>query len=91
MCFFLLSVVICTLLYLGSPAEFSQLQVDDEVIAINNTKFSYKDTKEWEEAMANAQETGNLVMDIRRHGKLGELVFPLVGFLNWELVFGKWL
>ncbi|XP_070376102.1 LIM domain only protein 7 isoform X23 [Equus asinus] len=55
----------------GSPAEFSQLQVDDEIIAINNTKFSYKDTKEWEEAMANAQETGNLVMDIRRHGKLG--------------------
>ncbi|XP_070376082.1 LIM domain only protein 7 isoform X13 [Equus asinus] len=54
----------------GSPAEFSQLQVDDEIIAINNTKFSYKDTKEWEEAMANAQETGNLVMDIRRHGKL---------------------
>ncbi|XP_054557357.1 LIM domain only protein 7 isoform X1 [Talpa occidentalis] len=53
----------------GSPAEFSQLQVDDEIIAINNTKFSYKDTKEWEETMANAQETGNLVMDIRRHGK----------------------
>ncbi|XP_006140024.1 LIM domain only protein 7 isoform X3 [Tupaia chinensis] len=53
----------------GSPAEFSQLQVDDEIIAINNTKFSYKDTKEWEEAMANAQRTGNLVMDIRRYGK----------------------
>nr|KAF6368960.1 LIM domain 7 [Myotis myotis] len=55
----------------GSPAEFSQLQVDDEIIAINNTKFSYKDTKEWEEAMAHAQETGNLVMDIRRYGKSG--------------------
>ncbi|KAK2493487.1 hypothetical protein MC885_018155, partial [Smutsia gigantea] len=53
----------------GSPAEFSQLQVDDEIIAINNTKLSYKDTKEWEETMANAQETGNLVMDIRRYGK----------------------
>nr|XP_015099916.1 LIM domain only protein 7 isoform X4 [Vicugna pacos] len=53
----------------GSPAEFSQLQVDDEIIAVNNTKFSYKDTKEWEETMAKAQETGNLVMDIRRHGK----------------------
>lgn len=65
------------LLYSGSPAEFSQLQVDDEIIAINNTKFSYKDTKEWEEAMANAQETGNLVMDIRRYGKSGELVLPL--------------
>ncbi|XP_006832093.1 PREDICTED: LIM domain only protein 7 [Chrysochloris asiatica] len=55
----------------GSPAEFSQLQVDDEIIAINNTKFAYKDTKEWEEAMAHAQETGNLVMDVRRYGKSG--------------------
>ncbi|XP_045423595.1 LIM domain only protein 7 isoform X8 [Lemur catta] len=53
----------------GSPAEFSQLQVDDEIIAVNNTKFSYKDKKEWEETMAKAQETGNLVMDIRRYGK----------------------
>ncbi|XP_039078116.1 LIM domain only protein 7 isoform X2 [Hyaena hyaena] len=53
----------------GSPAEFSQLQVDDEIIAVNNTKFSCKDTKEWETTMANAQETGNLVMDIRRYGK----------------------
>uniref|UniRef100_A0A452DR74 LIM domain 7 n=1 Tax=Capra hircus TaxID=9925 RepID=A0A452DR74_CAPHI len=53
----------------GSPAEFSQLQVDDEIIAINNTRFSYKDTKEWEETMAKAQETGSLVMDIRRYGK----------------------
>ncbi|XP_066092656.1 LIM domain only protein 7 isoform X3 [Saccopteryx bilineata] len=55
----------------GSPAEFSQLQVDDEIIAVNNTKFSYQDTKEWEETMANAQETGNLVMDVRRYGKSG--------------------
>ncbi|XP_012578583.1 PREDICTED: LIM domain only protein 7 isoform X2 [Condylura cristata] len=55
----------------GSPAEFSQLQVDDEIIAVNNTKFSCKDTKEWEETMADAQHTGNLVMDIRRHGKSG--------------------
>ncbi|XP_012592515.2 LIM domain only protein 7 isoform X8 [Microcebus murinus] len=53
----------------GSPAEFSQLQVDDEIIAVNNTKFSYKDKKEWEETMAKAQETGNLVMDVRRYGK----------------------
>ncbi|XP_058526616.1 LIM domain only protein 7 isoform X3 [Ochotona princeps] len=53
----------------GSPAEFSQLQVDDEIIAINNNKFSNKDKKEWEEAMAKAQETGNLVMDVRRYGK----------------------
>lgn len=80
-----------TLLYLGSPAEFSQLQVDDEIIAINNTKFSYKDTKEWEEAMANAQETGNLVMDIRRYGKSGELVSHCVWLFKlgaglWQVV-----
>ncbi|KAL1781109.1 LIM domain only 7 [Sigmodon hispidus] len=55
----------------GSPAEFSQLQVDDEILAVNNTKFSYKDTQKWEEIMANAQETGNLVMDVRRYGKSG--------------------
>ncbi|XP_021563049.1 LIM domain only protein 7 isoform X2 [Carlito syrichta] len=55
----------------GGPAEFSQLQVDDEIIAVNNTKFSYKDTKEWEEAMAKTQETGNLVLDVRRYGKAG--------------------
>ncbi|KAM4864169.1 LIM domain only protein 7 isoform X9 [Urocitellus parryii] len=55
----------------GSPAEFSQLQVDDEIIAVNNIKFTYKDTKEWEETMARARETGNLVMDVRRHGKSG--------------------
>lgn len=55
----------------GSPAEFSQLQVDDEIIAVNSTKFSYKDKKEWEDTMANAQETGHLVMDIRRYGKSG--------------------
>ncbi|KAM5313241.1 LIM domain only protein 7 isoform 4-T4 [Glossophaga mutica] len=53
----------------GSAAEFSQLEVDDEIIAVNSTKFSYKDKKEWEDAMANAQETGHLVMDIRRYGK----------------------
>uniref|UniRef100_A0A673UF11 LIM domain 7 n=1 Tax=Suricata suricatta TaxID=37032 RepID=A0A673UF11_SURSU len=53
----------------GSPAEFSQLQVDDEIIAVNNTRFSSKDTQEWEATMANAQETGNLIMDIRRYGK----------------------
>ncbi|XP_053521492.1 LIM domain only protein 7 isoform X5 [Artibeus jamaicensis] len=55
----------------GGPAEFSQLQVDDEIIAVNSTKFSYKDRKEWEDAMASAQERGHLVMDIRRYGKSG--------------------
>lgn len=74
---------------LGSPAEFSQLQVDDEILAINNTKFSYKDTKKWEEAMANAQETGNLVMDVRRYGKSGEFLPTVSGFLNRETQLGQ--
>uniref|UniRef100_A0A5F8GDR2 LIM domain 7 n=1 Tax=Monodelphis domestica TaxID=13616 RepID=A0A5F8GDR2_MONDO len=53
----------------GSPAALSQLQVDDEIIAVNNTTFSNKDTDKWEEIMANARETGNLVVDVRRYGK----------------------
>ncbi|XP_063102942.1 LIM domain only protein 7 isoform X16 [Cavia porcellus] len=53
----------------GGTAEFSQLQVDDEIIAVNNKKFSYKETKEWEETMASARESGNLVLDVRRYGK----------------------
>ncbi|XP_056663313.1 LIM domain only protein 7 isoform X11 [Monodelphis domestica] len=53
----------------GSPAALSQLQVDDEIIAVNNTTFSNKDTDKWEEIMANALETGNLVVDVRRYGK----------------------
>ncbi|XP_020848113.1 LOW QUALITY PROTEIN: LIM domain only protein 7 [Phascolarctos cinereus] len=55
----------------GSPAALSQLQVDDEIIAVNNTKFSNKDTDKWAEIMANAGETGNLVVDVRRYGKNG--------------------
>ncbi|XP_072478379.1 LIM domain only protein 7 isoform X29 [Notamacropus eugenii] len=55
----------------GSPAALSQLQVDDEIIAVNNTKFSNKNTDKWEEIMANARETGNLVVDVRRYGKNG--------------------
>ncbi|XP_007501527.2 LIM domain only protein 7 isoform X23 [Monodelphis domestica] len=55
----------------GSPAALSQLQVDDEIIAVNNTTFSNKDTDKWEEIMANALETGNLVVDVRRYGKNG--------------------
>lgn len=76
----------------GGPAEFSQLQVDDEIIAVNSTKFSYKDRKEWEDAMASAQERGHLVMDIRRYGKSGGSASArCLAVLNWELVFGKGL
>ncbi|XP_075774995.1 LIM domain only protein 7 isoform X14 [Pelodiscus sinensis] len=55
----------------GSPADLCQLQVDDEIIAVDGTRASQMDHNQWEEAMANALETGNLVMDVRRYGKNG--------------------
>ncbi|NXA48193.1 LMO7 protein, partial [Nothocercus julius] len=55
----------------GSPAALGQLHVDDEIIAINGTKVSHMDYSQWEEAIARALETGNLVMDVRRYGKNG--------------------
>ncbi|KAM7178277.1 LIM domain only protein 7 isoform 4-T4 [Macrochelys suwanniensis] len=53
----------------GSTADLGQLQVDDEIIAVDDTRVSQMDYNQWEEAMANALETGNLVMDVRRYGK----------------------
>uniref|UniRef100_A0A8B9NUV0 LIM domain 7 n=1 Tax=Apteryx owenii TaxID=8824 RepID=A0A8B9NUV0_APTOW len=53
----------------GSPAALGQLHVDDEIIALNGTKVSHMDYSQWEEAIARALETGNLVMDVRRYGK----------------------
>ncbi|XP_063281971.1 LIM domain only protein 7 isoform X4 [Pelobates fuscus] len=53
----------------GSPAEFSQLHVDDEILSLNGSKVSSMDYSEWREAMDNALETGNLTIDVRRHGK----------------------
>ncbi|XP_014726453.1 PREDICTED: LIM domain only protein 7 isoform X1 [Sturnus vulgaris] len=53
----------------GSPAALCQLQVDDEIIAVNGTKVSHMDYSQWEEAISRALETGNLVMDVRRYGK----------------------
>ncbi|NWR14501.1 LMO7 protein, partial [Emberiza fucata] len=55
----------------GSPAALCQLNVDDEIIAVNGTKVSHMDHSQWEEAINRALETGNLVMDIRRYGKNG--------------------
>ncbi|XP_061851587.1 LIM domain only protein 7 isoform X4 [Colius striatus] len=55
----------------GSPAAFSQLHVDDEIIAVNGMKVSRMDYRQWEEAIGRALETGNLVMDVRRYGKNG--------------------
>ncbi|XP_073520097.1 LIM domain only protein 7 isoform X2 [Phyllobates terribilis] len=53
----------------GSPAEFSQLQVDDEILSVNGIKVSSMDYNQWRGAMDSAVETGNLAIDIRRYGK----------------------
>nr|XP_056717844.1 LIM domain only protein 7 [Euleptes europaea] len=53
----------------GSPAEFCQLNVDDEILSINGTKVSHMDQSQWEGAISSALETGNLLMDVRRYGK----------------------
>ncbi|NXD70051.1 LMO7 protein, partial [Eolophus roseicapillus] len=55
----------------ASPASVCQLHVDDEIIAINGTKVSCMDYRQWEEAINRALETGNLLMDVRRYGKNG--------------------
>ncbi|XP_015272610.1 PREDICTED: LIM domain only protein 7 isoform X2 [Gekko japonicus] len=55
----------------GSPAEFCQLNVDDEILSINGTKVSQMVQSQWEGAISSALETGNLLMDVRRYGKKG--------------------
>ncbi|XP_069614206.1 LIM domain only protein 7 isoform X3 [Ranitomeya imitator] len=53
----------------GSSAEFSQLQVDDEILSVNGIKVSSMDYNQWRGAMDSAVETGNLAIDVRRYGK----------------------
>lgn len=55
----------------GSPADFCQLKVEDEILSLNGTKVSQMDQSRWEVAIINALETGNLVMDVRRYGRKG--------------------
>ncbi|KAG9492113.1 hypothetical protein GDO78_000567 [Eleutherodactylus coqui] len=63
--------VVVTSVDAGSPAEFSQLQVDDEILSVNGVKVSSMDHNQWRGAMDGALETGNLVIDVRRYGKNG--------------------
>lgn len=56
----------------GSPADFCQLKVEDEILSVNSTEVSHMDQSQWEAAIDNALETGNLIMDVRRYGKKGE-------------------
>ncbi|XP_053162352.1 LIM domain only protein 7 isoform X14 [Hemicordylus capensis] len=51
-----------------SPADFCQLNVEDEILSLNGTKVLHMDQSQWEAAIISALETGNLVMDVRRYG-----------------------
>ncbi|XP_061485998.1 LIM domain only protein 7 isoform X3 [Rhineura floridana] len=53
----------------GSPADFCQLNVEDEILTLNGTKVSDMDQSQWESAISSALETGKFVMDVRRYGK----------------------
>ncbi|XP_058885760.1 LIM domain only protein 7-like isoform X4 [Acipenser ruthenus] len=53
----------------GSPSELCQVQVDDEILAVNGLKVSDMDYSQWKESMDTSVKRGTVVMDIRRYGK----------------------
>ncbi|XP_059198463.1 LIM domain only protein 7-like isoform X3 [Centropristis striata] len=53
----------------GSPAEMCQLQVGDEVLSVNGHQVAEMSYTDWKSRMEEALQEGNLVMDIRHHGK----------------------
>ncbi|KAK9401698.1 LIM domain only protein 7 [Crotalus adamanteus] len=55
----------------GSPADFCQLKVGDEILSLGGTSVSHLEQGEWEAAICQALENGCLVMDVRRHGRKG--------------------
>uniref|UniRef100_A0A4W5KAH7 PDZ domain-containing protein n=1 Tax=Hucho hucho TaxID=62062 RepID=A0A4W5KAH7_9TELE len=52
----------------GSPAELSQLQVGDEVLAVSGRRVAEMSYSEWKSSTEQALQQGSLTMDIRRHG-----------------------
>ncbi|KAH0624473.1 hypothetical protein JD844_031948, partial [Phrynosoma platyrhinos] len=55
----------------GSPADFCQLNVEDEILSLNGAEVSCMDQNQWDKVIKSALETGYLVMDVRRYGKKG--------------------
>nr|XP_008105085.1 PREDICTED: LIM domain only protein 7 isoform X2 [Anolis carolinensis] len=53
----------------GSPADFCQLNVEDEILSLNGADVSCMDQSQWDTAIKGSLETGSLVMDVRRYGK----------------------
>nr|XP_016847774.1 PREDICTED: LIM domain only protein 7 isoform X5 [Anolis carolinensis] len=54
---------------LCSPADFCQLNVEDEILSLNGADVSCMDQSQWDTAIKGSLETGSLVMDVRRYGK----------------------
>ncbi|XP_069030596.1 LIM domain only protein 7-like [Embiotoca jacksoni] len=52
----------------GSPAELCRLCVDDEIVAVDAVAVTHMSYSQWKDKMASALQTGNLNMDICRHG-----------------------
>uniref|UniRef100_UPI00398EC6B5 LIM domain only protein 7-like isoform X2 n=1 Tax=Pristiophorus japonicus TaxID=55135 RepID=UPI00398EC6B5 len=52
----------------GGPAEYCQLEVDDEILSVNGNHVANMDHQAWLAAMANANRSGNLNMEVRRYG-----------------------
>ncbi|XP_058042692.1 LIM domain only protein 7 isoform X3 [Ahaetulla prasina] len=55
----------------GSPADFCQLKVGDEILSLGSIGISHLEQGEWEASINQALENGRLIMDVRRHGKKG--------------------
>ncbi|XP_072434059.1 LIM domain only protein 7-like isoform X2 [Chiloscyllium punctatum] len=53
----------------GGPAEFCQLQEGDEIISISGNDVAGMSHQTWQEAMEDANKSGNLNLEIRRYEK----------------------
>ncbi|XP_067842630.1 LIM domain only protein 7-like isoform X8 [Heptranchias perlo] len=51
----------------GGPAEYCQLQVDDQILSINGNNVANMDHQAWIGAMDDANKSGNLNMEVRRY------------------------
>lgn len=56
----------------GSSAEMCQLQAGDEVLTLNGHQVAQMSYTDWKACMEEALQEGNLVMDVRCHGKNSE-------------------
>ncbi|KAI1885064.1 hypothetical protein AGOR_G00216340 [Albula goreensis] len=53
----------------GSPAELSQLQVGDEIVAVDGRKASEMSLEQWKGSMDGALQQGSVALDVRRNGQ----------------------